>query len=123
MASAKSVADGAVGVNSTQNSRLTSLEKTASTTVGGVTFVRCGRVVTAFFSADVNHAVAAWAVKKVCDIPVGYRPSQAAYGSVSYMGGGGRMTAVNNTINIIALDKAISNVNVWGEVTYFTNDA
>lgn len=85
--------------------------------------MRRGRVVTAFFSADVNHAVAAWAAKKACDIPVGYRPSQAAYSSIGFVGGCGRMTAVSSAINIIALDKAISNCNVWGEVTHFTNDA
>lgn len=122
METAQSTADGAVSVNTNQNTRLTALEKTASTTVGGVTFTRRGKVVTASFSADVNHTVAAWATKKVCDIPVGYRPSQNAYGSLVFMGGTGRMTAANNAINIISLDKAISNCNVWGEVTYFTND-
>ena len=123
METAQSTADSAESVNYSQNTRLTALEKTASTTVSGVTFVRRGRVVTAFLSADMNHTVAAWATKKVCDIPVGYRPSQNAYSSAIFMGGGGRLTAVNNAINIIALDKAISNCNVWGEVTYFTNDA
>lgn len=123
MESAQSSASSAASVNTTQNVRLTALEKTASTTVGGVTFARRGNVVTAFTSADVNHTVAAWATKKLCDIPSGYRPSQNAYGSVTFMGGGGRLTAANNAINIVALDKAISNCNVWGEVTYFTNDA
>lgn len=123
METAQSTADGAVSVNTNQNTRLTALEKTASTTVGGVTFARRGKVVTAFFSIDVNHTVAAWAAKKVCDIPVGYRPSQNAYSSLVFMGGAGRMTTANNAINIVTLDKAISNANVWGQVTYFTNDA
>lgn len=123
METAQSTADGAVSVNANQSARLTALEKTASTTVGCVTFARRGKVVTAFFSTDVNHTVAAWATKKVCDIPVGYRPSQNAYSSLVFMGGAGRMTTANNAINIVTLDKAISNANVWGQVTYFTNDA
>ena len=123
METAQSTADGAVSVNTNQNTRLTALEKIASTTVGGVTFARRGKVVTAFFSTDVNHTVAAWAAKKVCDIPVGYRPSQNAYSSLVFMGGAGRMITANNAINIVTLDKAISNANVWGQVTYFTNDA
>lgn len=123
METAQSTADGAVSVNTNQNTRLTALEKTASTTVGCVTFARRGKVVTASFSTDVNHTVAAWATKKVCDIPVGYRPSQNAYSSLVFMGAAGRMTTANNAINIVTLDKSISNANVWGQVTYFTNDA
>ena len=124
METAQSTADGAVSVNTNQNTRLTALEKTASTTVGGVTFTRQGKVVTASFTADINYTVATWTGKKVCDIPAGYRPSQNGYSSLVFMGGGtGRMTTVGNAINIVTLDKAISNANVWGQVTYFTNDA
>ena len=124
VATAQATANGAVGVNSSQNTRLTALEKTASATVGGVEFVRRGDVVTAFFSSDVNYTAAAWTDLKICDIPVGFRPSRPGFGTAVWPGGSGRMIAsMNKTLFVALLDKAVSKSNIWGEVTYFTDDA
>ena len=121
---AQSTADGAVSVNTNQNTRLTALEKSTYKAVGGVEFVRRGDVVTAFFSSDVNYTAAVWTDLKICDIPVGFRPSRPGFGTAVWPGGSGRMIAsTNKTLFVVTMDKAISKSNIWGEVTYFTDDA
>lgn len=124
METAQSTADGAVSVNTNQNTRLTALEKSTYKAVGGVEFVRRGDVVTAFFSSDVNYTAAVWTDLKICDIPVGFRPSRPGFGTAVWPGGSGRMIAsTNKTLFVVTMDKAISKSNIWGEVTYFTDDA
>lgn len=121
---AQATANGAVSVNSSHNTRLTALEKTASTTVGGVRFRRCGKTVTASLDGTGRN-IAAWATVAICTIPTGYRPNADYWSSASSNLGSCSLRAnADGKIYIVNRSgTAISDTSVDGEVTYFTNDA
>lgn len=111
-----------MSVNNSQNTRLTSLENTASTAVNGVRFRRVGKMVSATLDGS-NRTVPSWGNITLCTIPTGYRPN-ADYSSsaVSYECPCSLRANADGKMYLIARG-TVNNAAVDGEVVYFTNDA